>query len=82
MIKKLFFLLMTLCAIIFSCKKNVVSKADVLPAAAAKTMRPLAVTSAPVSTKAPLYRNPYEYNIVHDGYIPETEWQSNIHWVG
>ena len=31
--------------------------------------------------KAPLYWNPYEYNIVHDGYIPESEWSANIEWM-
>ncbi|RYY32843.1 MAG: hypothetical protein EOP46_17985, partial [Sphingobacteriaceae bacterium] len=25
--------------------------------------------------------NPYEYNIVHDDYIPESEWLANINWV-
>lgn len=31
--------------------------------------------------KAPLYWSPYEYNIVHDNYIPESEWSKNIDWV-
>ncbi|MFA6083900.1 RICIN domain-containing protein [Mucilaginibacter sp.] len=80
MMKRLFFLLMALCAIVFSCKKNVVSKADRL-LADADVGRARAVNAVTVSTKAPLYWNPYEYNIVHDGYIPEAEWQANINWV-
>ena len=36
--------------------------------------------------KAPLYWNPYEYNIIdenvgHLGYIPESEWEANINWM-
>ncbi len=31
--------------------------------------------------KAPLYWNPYEYNLATDGYIPEDIWKNNIDWV-
>lgn len=31
--------------------------------------------------KAPLYWSPYEYNYVHNSYIPEEEWKKNIDWV-
>ncbi|RYE20296.1 MAG: DUF5116 domain-containing protein [Sphingobacteriales bacterium] len=31
--------------------------------------------------KAPLYWSPYEYNIINDDYIPESEWASNIDWM-
>lgn len=30
---------------------------------------------------APLYWNPYEYNLEADSYIPEDEWKKNIDWV-
>ena len=31
--------------------------------------------------KAPLYWNPYEYNLDKDSYIPEDEWKKNIDWI-
>ena len=31
--------------------------------------------------KAPLYWNPYEYNLATNDYIPEDEWKKNIDWV-
>ncbi|WET02965.1 RICIN domain-containing protein [Flavobacterium sp. YJ01] len=31
--------------------------------------------------KAPLYWNPYEYNLTKNDYIPEDEWKKNIDWM-
>jgi hypothetical protein len=77
MMKKLFFFITALCFVVFSCKKNTSLKNEMLQSTFAKTL-PL---SAVATATAPLYWNPYEYNIVHDGYIPESEWLSNITWV-
>lgn len=70
--------------IFLSCKKQlseeqqqVVAKSDKLNSSTA------AIPSNPY--KAPLYWNPYEYNIIQEqtggpGYIPESEWANNINW--
>lgn len=80
MMKKAFLILVTLCAIVFSCKKNAeIKSAD--PNTHPISGKQVRTLSASATAKAPLYWNPYEYNIVHDSYIPENEWQANIDWV-
>ncbi|RYY36164.1 MAG: hypothetical protein EOP46_07440, partial [Sphingobacteriaceae bacterium] len=78
MMKKLFFLAMALCAVFSACKKSqpLTAAADGSLSASVKKTK-----NAVVDTRAPLYWNPYEYNIVHDDYIPESEWLANINWV-
>jgi hypothetical protein len=43
----------------------------------------LALLSLPAAgmAKAPLYWNPYEYNVTTDNYTPEKVWSDNIDWV-
>lgn len=70
---------MALCALTFSCKKSVdIANPDLKSKLSATNAITLAAIESP---KAPLYWSPYEYNIVHDNYIPETEWLNNINWV-
>ncbi|HEY0947495.1 MAG TPA: RICIN domain-containing protein [Opitutaceae bacterium] len=41
---------------------------------------PMGVLAQVNPYKAPLYWNPYEYNYVTDGYIPESVWSANTDW--
>jgi len=78
--RKLFFLMVTLCATLFACKKSETLTKDEGLLQADPAMRTFTST-ATGTVRAPLYWNPYEYNIIHDDYIPENEWQANIDWM-
>jgi hypothetical protein len=78
--KKLSYLMALLCLMLWACKKNEQVNKSQEPAFGLNIKRTFTST-ATNTVKAPLYWNPYEYNIVHDNYIPENEWQANIDWV-
>ena len=75
--RKLFIL--ALCACLFSCQKELLIKTGTQLNRAG--MRSFASETTTVNPVAPLYWNPYEYNVENNNYIPESVWSANISWV-
>ncbi|MDB5013209.1 MAG: putative isomaltodextranase [Daejeonella sp.] len=78
--KKLIFAGLACALCLFSCKKE--SK-ETRTSESGNQVKLSGKTAAIPSNpfKAPLYWNPYEYNITTDNYIPESEWSANINWM-